>query len=342
MSFTVNSYGPFPDHNAFHYYSVEYLEPSDIARAACVCKRWNQLFTDQKLWKALFEKEGIPLVISSNGTERNYKEDFKTLYPITSVSGRVISELLGKVVEKIPPITEERFNELKEPDPFEEGKLKRETFVFIVDPAFVMRAIETPLALDHLGNLTASTKQESEQNPVKTNTTEKSELKIPLSLQNIKVLSSYPLNGKENMPVFSQFSSDEVFQQCNTRPDKIGVYFMRRHVVIDQSRKQLYAEHEKLAKNKGFEVTPLRVRVLFDTVVILEDGTCPDARESQWTWIYSLHPETVRYLGNHVFPSVVGGFAPRAGVNVDYCSYQDDALIGVAPGKTCGIPAIGT
>ncbi|HSW86056.1 MAG TPA: F-box protein, partial [Rhabdochlamydiaceae bacterium] len=101
MSFAINSYTPFPDHNALRDYSLKCLELPDIFRAACVCKRWNQLFSDQNLWKALFEKEGIPLVISTNGTERKYKEDFKTLYPIT-ISGKTISQYLGKVSEKIP------------------------------------------------------------------------------------------------------------------------------------------------------------------------------------------------------------------------------------------------
>ncbi len=336
MSFTVSSCGLFPDHDTFRHYSVKYLELPDIARAARVCKRWNQLFSGQNLWKALSEKEGIPLVISTNGAARNYKEDFKTLYPIT-ISGKIISQYIGKVVEKIPPISEKQFNELKEPDPFEKGKSKGETFVFIVDPSFVMRTIdkETPLALDYLGNLTESPKQESEQNP-ETNTTEKSELKIPLSLKNVKVLCSYPLKGKENMPIFAYFNL-EVSQQCNTRPDKMSVYFMRRHVV-NQSRKQPYAEQEKPVKDKGFEVPSLRVRVLFDTVSILKDGTCPDANTPRLT--YSRHPETVRN-GNNVYHSVIGGFAPGAGVHVYYYDYYHDD-IGVVPGRPAEVPAIGT
>ncbi|HSW86883.1 MAG TPA: F-box protein [Rhabdochlamydiaceae bacterium] len=326
MSLAVSN-DPFPDHNALQYYSLKCLEPPDIFRAACVCKRWNQLFSDQNLWKALFEKKGIPLVISTNGTERNYKEDFKTLYPIT-ISGNTISQYLGKVGEKIPSISEKQFNELNEPDPFEEGKLKRETFVFIVDPAFVMRTIdpETPLALDDLGNL------------VKTNTTEKSELKIPLSLKNIKVLSSYPLKGKENMPVFSRYFNEEIFRQCNTCPDKISVYFMRRDVV-NQSRGKPYAVQEKFVKDKGYKVTPLRIRVLFDSVVILKDGTCPDACKPRWN--YSYHPETFRY-DNDVNHPVVGGFVPHTGVDVTRYNFDGDDSVGVVPGNPAEVPAIGT
>lgn len=327
MSITVSSYGPFPNRDTFLYYSAKYLELPDIAIAARVCKHWNQLFSDQNLWKALFKKEGIPLVISSNGAERNCKEDFKTLYPIT-ISGKIISQYIGKVVEKIPPISEKQFNELKEPDPYETGTLKGETFLFIVDPSFVMRTIdqETPLALDDL------------ENP-ETNTTEKSELKIPLSLKNINVLSSSPLKGKENMPVFVLFNP-EVLKQCNTRPDKISVYFIRKNVV-DQSRGQPYAGQEKLVKDEGFEMPPLRIRVLFDTVVMLKNGTCPDASQPRWT--YSCHPETVSHdNGDNSHHVVVGGFTPHFGGLVMFFDYGSNASFGVVPGRPAEIPAIGT
>jgi hypothetical protein len=278
------------------------------------------------LWKNLTVREGIPLV--SGTKERNYKKDLQVLYPIT-LSGKIISQYLGKVVEKIPPITEECFNELQQLDPFEKDKLKAKNYVFIVDPSFVLRTVDqyTPLALDDAGNLV-----ENKQ----TDALEKKELKIPFSLKNITMLCSYPLKGKENMRVFA-YLKDEVFQQCNTRPDKISVYFMRRHVV-DQSRGQPYAKQEKLVKDKGFEMLPLRVRVLFNTVVILKDGTCPDVREPRWT--YSRHPDTVR-SGNNVYHSVVGAFVPRAGVRVNSCDFGSDT-VGVVLGKPAEVPVIGT
>jgi hypothetical protein len=334
MSLTVSSsYGPFPNRDTFQYGSLKWFDLPDIAQAACVCKLWNQAFSDQNLWKALFEKEGIPLVISPNGIERNYKEDFKTLYSIT-ISGRIISQFIGKVVEKIPPISEKSFNELEEPDPYETGKLKRQTFVFVVDPSFVMRTVgkEAPLALDDLGNLIESPERESGQSPE--NTTEKSELKIPLSLKNIKVLCSYPLKGKENMPVFDERSENEVFEQCNALPDKIAVYFMRRHV-IDQGKRMLYDEQRKLVEDKGFEVTPLRIRAIFDSVDILKEGTCPDGRASQG-YIYSHHSETVFY-GCNVYHTFIGCFHPGDGLLVNDDLF-DEAFNSVAPGRREKVP----
>jgi hypothetical protein len=338
MSFTVlNSYGPFPDPNTFQYCSVRYLELPDIAQATRVCKCWNQLFSDQDLWKALFEKEGIPLVISANGTARNYKQDFKTLYPIT-ISGKTISRFLGKVTEKIPPITEKRFNELQEPDPFELGKIKRETFMFIVDPSFIMRTIdnETPLTLDDQGNLMESIKG-SKQNS-ETNTTGKSELKIPLSLKNIKTLSSYPLERRYDMPVFDPEFNGEVFKQCNTYPDKTSVYFMRRHVVIDQSRKKSYDEQKRLTEDKGFDVTPLRIRVLFDAVSILKNGSCPDSKNLEL--IYSRHSESVQHGTYGSLLTFVGGFTSFGqGLRV-FSSYSANGYTGTAPGGPAEVPSI--
>lgn len=310
-----NSFGPFPNRDLFQYYSTEYFELPDIAKATRVCKRWNQLFSDQNFWKALFAKEGIPLVSSTDGRERNYREDFKILYPIT-FSSRIIGHFFGKVIEKVPPICEEYFNALKEPDPYETDKLKGETFVFIVVPSLIARTAdkETPLLLDESGSL------------VETSTADKQELKIPFSFKNIKVLCSYPLNGKENMPVFNKTSPPEVFEQCRTCPDKISVYFMRRHI-IEQSRKESYLEQKERVKNQGFEVTPLRERVLFDVISILKEGTCPDVSKP---WTYALTSDLIHYE-NGKYRAAVGNFSSHVGLHV-FGSEVGFNLFGVAPG----------
>jgi hypothetical protein len=321
-SIVSSSYGPFPNPDIFQYCSVKYLEPSDIAHAARVCKAWNQFqFSDQNLWKLLFEREGIPLVSSRNGGERNYRNDFKVLYPIT-ISGKIISQFFGKVIEEVPPISEECFNELKQPDPFEKSKLKVENYVLIVMPTKIARTIdeETPLILDDLGNLIES----PDQNPA-----QKRELKIPFSLRNINVLCSYPLKGKENMPVFAGDSEDEVFKQCAACPNEISVYFMRRYVV-DLSRGKSYADQETLVKAEGFKVTPLRERVLFNFLKILQDGTCPD---TSYPLTYVRSSDAVHFGNNQL---IVGGFLPRAGVFIIGDDVQDQVCVGVVPGVSAG------
>ena len=320
-------YGPFLTHDLDQTYGAKYLEPSDIAHASQVCKQWKLVFSDQNLWKALSKKEGIPLVKRANGEVLNCKETFQVLYPIT-LSGRKISQYIGTVYEEIPYISEERFNELNEPDSYETGKLKKETWVFVVVPSYVLRTAsqDTPLALDEEGNLV-----ENQQ----TAATEKKQLKISLSLKNLKILCSYPLRGKENTPVFDEDSSAEVFNQCNTCPDKVRVYFMRKHIA-DQSRGMNYFNQVELVKRHGFEVTPLRERSLFDSITILDSGTCPDDRNPP---TYARNPDTVRN-GGRVYQSVIGGFT-RSGVLVS-CSNDAFVGIGVVPGVPAEVPAIGT
>ena len=275
------------------------LDLADIPQASRVCKSWNDFIKNNALlWRTLSEKEGISIV---EGEDRDRKEDFKILYP-RFVSGKKIGGLFGKVIGPIPPISEKDFNELAKEDPFEKGELMQETFVFVVRPDKVARTSDqdTPLTLN------ASNELESIEKPTG------EVLEIPFSLRNHKMLCSYPLSGKENMPVFDKDSDSDVFEQCDTYPNKVTVYFMRKQV-SEQSRKKTYTTQEELVKTQGFEVTPLSIRALSDSVEILTSGTCSDNRNP---WTYARTSDVVRY-GSNAYQSVIGGFAPRAGVRVD-------------------------
>ena len=155
----------------------------------------------------------------------------------------------------------------------------------------------------------------------------KHDLMIPFSLKNLRMLCAYPLKGKENTPVFDKNFSDAVFNHCNSHPDKVTVYFMRKRVA-DQSRNQSYAAQQEIVKSEEFEVTPLRERALLDSVMILKSGTCPDNRNPP---IFARTRDAVLY-GSDVYQSVVGGFAPRVGVCVSYDDYVAHDYFGVVPG----------
>ena len=155
----------------------------------------------------------------------------------------------------------------------------------------------------------------------------KHDLMIPFSLKNLRMLCAYPLKGKENTPVFDKNSWEGVFNQCSAHPSKVTVYFMRK-CVADQSRNKSYATQQLLVKSKGFEVTPLRERVLFDAVEILKFGTCPDIQSP--VWAFTRTADVVRFNGND-YPSVIGGYTPRVSVCVDVNDYDSD-FVGVAPG----------
>ena len=313
----------FPNADTFEHV-LEFLEIADFARISQVCKSWNDFIKTPIIWRKLFKKEGIPLV---DGPERNYREDFKTLYSIT-ISGRIIGKLFGEVVGPISPISEKVFNKLQDLDPYEKGKFKRETFVFVVDPHLIRRTIDKGalLALDESGNLIEYT-----SNSTETGTAEKQVLEIPFSAPNHWVLCSHPLSGKENMPVFDKGYDPDVFKQCAPCPDRNRVWFMRK-CVAEQTRRESYAEQKKLVEAQGDEVTPLRVRALFDSVKILTSRTCPDNNDPQ-AFTFARTSDTVR-CGNKVHQLVIGGFAPYRGMHADD-DYGHEGHSGVAP----GIPA---
>lgn len=131
--------------------AADFLGPRDIGRCECVCKLFKASYNDQGIWIGLFSREGIPFV---EGKDRDRRADFQVLYPMT-ISGAKISRFLGEVVGKIPNISEVIFSVLNAPDPFEEGKLMKDTFVFEVVPAHIRRfaGADTPLDLDAEGNL---------------------------------------------------------------------------------------------------------------------------------------------------------------------------------------------
>jgi hypothetical protein len=338
---------PFPNSCAFQE-GMKFLDVNDIGCAARVCRSWNKLIQSPSIWENLFEKEGIPRVVSLNDERRDYREDFKTLYPIT-ISGRVISQLFGEIVGQIPPISEKWFNKLHEKDPFSKTKLIGETFFFIVVPSLITRTVdqETPLILDDSGNLIELPKQENKHsNSTETSTVERRELTFPLSLKNLNVICSYPLRGKENMPVFAkdhplfQPLGAEILNQCSTHPDKIGVYFMRKQVA-KQTKWEFYANQKKLVEFKGFKVTPLKERALFDAVNILKSGTCPDKLVYKRGTIYVhncvRNSDTV-FCHNRAYQSSIGGF--NRGVRGLVIDISDDNAVSntyVVPGISAAI-----
>ena len=210
--------------------------------------------------------------------------------------------------------------------PFEPETLMMYTYKFVVIPAIIERAAceEFPFVLDKEGNLTAPS--ESDEWRGKT-------LQIPNTIVNLKALCSRPLAGKENMPVFDHFN-DDVLKQCNTRANKISVFFMRTFIA-DETRDMSYADQKILVEGRGFNVTPLGVRAFFDAGCILTSGTCPDARVLP-RWSYARTSDSI-VVGNDVYQAVIGGFAPGSGAFV-YDNVFDDDEFGVAPGGPAEVP----
>jgi hypothetical protein len=304
---------------------LQLLEVADIGRLARVCKTWNESMNAPDIWKKLFKREGVPTVFRPDEKNRNYREEFKVLYPIT-ISKKMIGQFLGKVIGKLPSISEAFFNRLNQPDPFQKEKLIRGNYVLVVTPHLIKRAVdkETPQALYDCGNLIIAKENEQDHSTA-------SDLIIPFSLKNLKVLCSYPLSGKKNEPVFKNDSS--VFKQSDICPNKeVKVYLMRKDI-INLTRSWRYDNQKKLVEDQGFEVTPLRERALYDAVLILKSGKCQDS--GYYPPAYARCSDTVFFDGVPQF-TVLGGFFSYNGLSVYSCEGNYTTVdMGVVP----GIPA---
>ncbi len=326
---TINT-GTFPyspcsyDNGIIVQRAADFLESREIENCALVCKLWNVFCNSGEVWSRFFIEHGIPFVEGHDPSM--LRKDFNFLYP-RCVSGARISRLLGEVVGRPEPICQAIFNKaLYDSDPFEDGKLMKETFVFVVEPYLIRRIAGDGAQLDlnqahNLIELPAD-KAQSEK-----------ELMIPCTFRNLRVLCSLPLEGKENMPVFCYYSDDEVFNQCSASSNKVNVYFMRR-CVAEKSRGITYAAQKNYLQERGFEPSPVRIRALFDAVEILESGTCPDSHEPQWTCIRCAETVTLDFDGK-VYQASVGAFSADTGLIVG-TDYEDDDL-GVVPCVPAGI-----
>lgn len=230
----------------------------------------------------------------------------------------------------MPTIHEDMFNELNQPDPFEEERIMKETSVFVVEPEFILRKFSQQLsaALDKEGNLTVVNSPNDSG--------VEQELLIPFSLKNLKVLSAYPLAGQHNGSVFNARGSDAIFDECDSCSNGVNVYFMRKNVVgrglTPNDQKNLVARH-------NFKIMTLRPRALFDVVSILESGTCPDYDEPQSTLARTFElgdiDEDEEDEDNVNDPCIGCYVAPHGVVVCEGIGYDED-IIGVVPGLLCG------
>ena len=312
---------------------VSYLGPKDIFSVAQVnqeCNIWSEV---DCIWRKVSEREGIPLVANLFGGPRtNLKEDYRILAPRT-ISSRIIGELLGKVVGSVPRISEYWFNKFAAalPNPYQQGKLFRDSFVVLVDPSFIERTVnrETPLDVDEAGNLVE----------VAADRVVEQTIRFPLSLRNQEVISRYPLKGKENFPVFNKNDSwAEAFKHSTSFPAQVGLRIMSRSI-LEESRELGFVGQQALVEEKapkqGFEVESIRRRALFDVVSILKTGECPD-RRGEHLWTYVRGPDAVTINGQ-AYRLAVGGFAAGAGVFVGDGSFGYGHF-GVVPGGSAEVP----
>jgi hypothetical protein len=299
---------------------ASYFELRDIPGCSLVCTLWNRFISGNAfLWCKFSAERGIPLV---EGENRNRKRDFQDLYSMT-LSGSMTCKYLGDLVEKVPLISAVFLEILDAPDPYEPGKMFRQNFLFVVIPSRIRRINETELTIDAEGNLISDLEKQEKT------------IEVALTSKNLKMLCSYPLNGKENLPVFHR-NHCAAFEQCAPYTDKISVYFMRKgdigrdllydvdcchYVGLDAREDRIFQKH--LVKDVvGFKVTSLFQRTFANCLMILDSGTCFDV-----DFHYARTPDR----GGHAYRLLTGGFVPKIGLIFSTGVFYD-CTVGVVPG----------
>jgi hypothetical protein len=205
----------------------------------------------------------------------------------------------------------------------------RETHVVIVDPSALKITVSPnrPLAPDVTGTLVEVPAHER-AGIIPT------EITVPFSFKNLKMLATYPLAGMENGRVFNSDSSPTVFNQCNASQDRNRILIMRKEVV---GRNMPFDGKNVLVTSCGQRVVTVRERAFYDAINILKTGTCPDNRTP---WTYARSAEFVHINGFN-YRAAIGGFAPGAGVSVvHYCYGFTRDCVGVGPGASAEVQDI--
>jgi hypothetical protein len=322
----IDSMGSFPNTDVFTYF-VSFVGPKELCALEQVCREYNKWSKDG--WKMVSATEGIPQVANLDGTARaSPKEDFKVLYPIT-LSGMMIGEVFGRVVGVVPALSQHWFDMISQADPYEEKKKFEENFCVLVDPAFIERHVDqdTPLALDATGALV-----EVEKDQVKAG-----DLTIPFSLKNLIMLSQYPLKGKEHLPVFLERDWLDPANKASPPPSKIGVRIMRK-LAIDEDFDLSFQKSAIDRAHRGFSLTPIRIRAIFDAFSILTTGTCPDRdQEDINPCVFMRSDEESGSVGSRSYPLMIGRFEQGKGVKVAAYFGHAYADIGVVPGAKADV-----
>lgn len=311
MSLDLGS--PFQVYDTFLYIH-RFLPSTDIVRNASVCKVWNEFVGVPNTWKMITQAEKIPLVKSKDGKERDYKSDFKILYPRT-ISWRMIDKYFGTCIGEMPFMSEDFFNKLSQQDPFDKEKKRDETFEYVVIPEFIKRKFGPNLAatVDENGILKITPRSPEDDNVID------EELLIPCKTRNIITLSYYPLAGIENGPVMMEKADDDKFEDLDGCSNKMGIYFMRKEVV---GKGQDYLLQEKSIKEKGLDILPLNVRAMSNSIHILKSKECFDKAVTKTSnWTFARVSDAFKINGTE-FKWAIGGFIPDMGMRLQYMNAQ--------------------
>ena len=262
-------------------------------------------------------------MVSSAAGERNYRYDFRVIYPMTTVSGESIRRTLGEPIGEVPCISAETFNRLFKPDPFDPTKLQKDTFEFVVEYPSIARVLgtkECPLRLDSCGTLKELPPSQVEGVVA----TAQAPSHIPFTLRNRITIASYSLMKNGEGPVF-HWQDLRFLTQNDYCPDKVNIYYQTSRIV-EGTKGLPYSKQKKFVEERGFGVMSFGPRMLSNVVQISAFRTCADRG---LTLARTSDPV---FEGQNVHQANIGNFNPRKGVSFGYDSDVSDNIGVVAGG----------
>jgi hypothetical protein len=320
----------YGDTGAFGH-CLSHVTLKELSRSCSISKNWRSFIdgpNGQFLWKNASLREGVPVV---EGKDRNYKEEFKFLRPIT-IGGKTIARYLGEIVGEVPRMRQDCFLELRDAkDFFEPAKFQRENYVVLVDPAFlkITTGPKRALKLDESGTLVEVPMAERADMATE-------ELIVPFSFKNLITLAEHPLAGKKKGRVFHPTPLAQVLEQCNAPSDHNRIFIMRREVVADNGQIAQRTNRRwkliKVRQNRKEGLIKVRPRGFYNAIKILETGTCPDHSKT-----YVRTAERIK-MGYYVDNPAIGGFVPNGGLFFFFAHpFSLDYVLGVVPADSAEV-----
>ncbi len=294
----------------------EDLSHKDVCRGHQVCKYWDVLLDDKWIWNPRrFNEAGLPMV---EGIDTKLNVVFGNLFT-RSLDYEFFKKCYGEV-RNIGLMSKKAYDKLlMENDPFipsEEPQQKIcETSRLVIDPSHVHRPYDEKL----FNKLNASTdpRDKPEVSP------DGKEMEIPFTLRNRQLVIEHTNPG---IKIFSYFFP-EALVQCNAAPEKTGFWVMREVVVYQN--KDYIVQKTLIEGKEGYKLVPLRVRAVFDALMICKTGTCPDTGYPDWTFA---RPSDMVQLFGEAVPMAIGGFAHGTGVSLFFRYDAEFDRDGALPG----------
>jgi hypothetical protein len=301
----------------FKHQIVPFLEVRDLCHFSAVCKSWREV----NFWRNLSVGLGFPLV---EGEVRDLQEDFITLYKTAGIGARMIGHYLGEMVGKVPTITKERFEWLSQKDRWDETKCNRDTFEWHVVPSHIRRMAGDDFALK--GNSLVLDPDEVEEK----------ELEVPLSLQNLRLLSARPLNGTESLPIFDdQACEKKALDQSEPHADGVRIWFTRKEA-INSGSSSWTLQSAVQDKGKEYQITSAFVETWRRCFHLFAPGTLSSSNSAG---IFACTSTRVD-MGNGSYPVAIGSPPMRIYAHTRSFALTKQGHIGVFPCVLAEIPEL--